>query len=186
MAMKSGGERNGLLPAAMVAPVLFAAALMIIVPLADFAANVWPPQPGSVQWRYGAAGLLSSFVLTPLLGAAVASLAATLAQRRRTLLTLGVLEIAGAVGLVFVLIAFSLDVTQLNARVQEEARTAYWIGATKAAAKDVLVAAGLLWLGVASLRGARQRREVARPATARAAIKPREIAPGAKQATAAM
>ena len=56
----------------LVAPLYFIAALLIATPLMDFATSVVPLRPGSLEWRFASVGLLSGFLLTPLLGLVIA------------------------------------------------------------------------------------------------------------------
>ena len=60
----------------------FVALLMVVPPVVDFGLNVLPWRPGQIQWRYGAVGLVSGFLMTTVLGAAmVAGLAAWFGHR---------------------------------------------------------------------------------------------------------
>ena len=49
-------------------PLYAVAVLMIVLPLGDLGASVWPPHPMQLQWRFGTFGLVSGFLLTPLFG----------------------------------------------------------------------------------------------------------------------
>ena len=61
--MSNGGSLKGLSGA-----TYFIALLLVVLPVLDFATNVWPFQPGLAVWRYGSVGLFSGYMLTPLLG----------------------------------------------------------------------------------------------------------------------
>ena len=40
---------------------------LVLWPLIDLLTNVWPPQLGTLQWRYGFMGLMAAFLNTPIL-----------------------------------------------------------------------------------------------------------------------
>lgn len=139
----------------------FTIGLLVVLPFIDLAANLWPWQPGSVDWRFGAYGLLSGYLMTPMIGVAVALLAAVAWGHRRvarllgaTSLGLGILILVGA-GL------FALDVLQLRASIPPEGLSRFDVGGAKAIVKNGSMAVALVWLGIAAWR--------ATPATAVAA-----------------
>lgn len=137
----------------LVGPGYFVAATLVLFPVMDLVANAWPLDPGRVNWRYGAYMLLSGFVLTMLLGMAVAVFIGRAAGHRRTVRTLAALgALTGAV-LLAAAIAFALDALQLRAGVAAEARTQFGIGAVKAIAKNTTAAVGFLWIAWAGWRG---------------------------------
>jgi hypothetical protein len=63
-------------------PAYCVAVLLVVTPLVDLVANVWPPRLSAVEWRFGTFGLLSGFLLTPLLGMVLATAAAALLEHR--------------------------------------------------------------------------------------------------------
>lgn len=136
----------------------FVAAVLILFPVIDLVANLWPLDPGRVNWRYGAYVLLSGFVLTVILGFALALLLARLADHRKTARVLAVLSGLGGVILLAAAVAFALDALQLRASVSGDARTQFGIGAVKAVVKNSMAAAGFLWMAWAAWRPPKGRR----------------------------
>lgn len=130
-----------------------AAAVTIGLTWFDYLATVWPFAPGSPGWRYGAVGIYSQFVITPLIAAAFAILLATLRgdAGARRLFSL-VLVVAGGAVLVS-LLGFSLDFLQSRREVTDPAQQrTLLMGAAKAALKLGISAVAGLWLGIAALR----------------------------------
>lgn len=125
----------------------FLAVVLFLFPAIDLVANLWPLAPGRVNWRYGAYMLLSGFVLTMLLGVALALLIGRGSRHRGIVRVVGVLSaLAGAV-LLAAAIAFTLDALQLRAGVTGDARTQFGIGVLKALVKNTAAAIGFLWMG---------------------------------------
>ena len=50
----------------------FVAFLLISLSLFDFAGTLWPFLPSEASWRYGSVGILSGFLLTPMIGSLLA------------------------------------------------------------------------------------------------------------------
>ena len=94
--------------------------ILIFWPIADLITNVWPLQPGNVQWRYGFMGLLAGFLHTPILGLALAMSLAYAMKHGRTLRMLSAINLIGAAGLLAALLVFPLDVVQLESAVPTE------------------------------------------------------------------
>ncbi len=140
---------------ALIPAVHVAAVLLVLLPLGDWALNVWPARPGDFHWRYGATGLLAGFTLTPLLGVLVLALAAAFAGQRRFLRLLGWTMLLAAVLTLGAAALFALDAVQAAAEIGAESRPVLAAGATKAAVKLVLSAAWLAVLGPGALAAAR-------------------------------
>lgn len=130
-------------------PVYFVGALFIATPIFDFVMNVWPPAPGTAEWRYGAIGLFSGFTLSPLLGSALIAWVALVRGDRRTQTLMAVLNLATAVILLPLCIDFILDVVQLRSHIADrpDARWSYYGGAAKSLIKYLTIMAALAWLG---------------------------------------
>ena len=136
-------------------PLYLIALLLIATPLIDFAANAWPARAGDVAWRYGAVGLLSGYVLTPLLGLGLAGAIAVTLEHRLVLRSLVIISWVGALVLVAASVDFSLDALQLRHNVPAPQGRNFDLGAAKALLKHVSVAMALAWLGTAMLRSLR-------------------------------
>jgi len=136
-------------------PNYFVALLLIVLPFVDLVTNVWPVRLSALEWRYGTLGLLSGFTVTPLLGIVLAIASAALLDHRLLQRIIGFLNLLGAVALLVVVVLFALDWLQLRASVEPDPRRGMDIGAVKALAKHLLVAAALGWLGIAGVRATR-------------------------------
>ena len=137
-------------------PIYFVAALMIVTPAVDFVTNVWPPNPGDLQWRYGSNGLLAGFLLTPLLGALLAGLAAHALGHRGMARFIAIFNVVGALLLFAAFVMFSLDVLEYRHAVPAEAISTYDIGALKAASKHLSTALAFAWLAIAGFSASRK------------------------------
>jgi len=136
-------------------PLYLLALLLIATPLVDFFANTWPLRLGDTGWRYGAMGLLSGFVLTPLLGIALACLVAITLKQRTLLRVLVVVCLLSAAVLLVAAIDFGLDAMQIRGTVPATPPAARWsfdVGAAKALFKHTLGVLALVWFGLAARR----------------------------------
>jgi hypothetical protein len=101
------------------------AAILIFFPLVDSAQGLWPFQAGEAVWRFGALGLLSRAIMTPMLGLLLALATATLFGDRRTLRLLAVVAL-GAAGLAAAGAGlFIFDAVEMRSQVRGDARTAF-------------------------------------------------------------
>jgi hypothetical protein len=132
------------------APAYFVASLLILFPLLDTVLSIWPLQMGEVSWRFGAVGLFSRAVMTPLLGLLLAFAVAVLLEHR--LMTRAIAVVGGltALAIAGVSILFVLDALQMRAQVRPEAKTAFDVASAVALGKYGL---GFLLLGVFAVSG---------------------------------
>jgi chromate transport protein ChrA len=144
-------------------PAYLVAFLFMVTPLVDFVANVWPLHFGDLQWRYGTSGLLSGFLLTPLLGSILATGLAAALGHHRLLRTVAVLDLVAAVLLLAVALSFVLDAVQYRRNVPAEAVATFDLGTVKSFGKHVAVAVVLAWLGRAGLKAPRPRKQYRPP-----------------------
>lgn len=131
------------------------AALLLLIPMMDYLGNAWPFRPGAVDWRYGVIGMVSTYLLSPLLGLLIASAAAAWLQQPRISRTLGVLIWLGAILLLVALGSFVLDSLQVRSAAPADAR---WVTTTSfilASAKILAASLTLMILGRGNLRAAR-------------------------------
>jgi hypothetical protein len=144
-------EDRGLL---RIAPAgYFVSFLLVATPVFDWATNITPMRPASVDWRYGVTGLLSGFLLTPLLGMALASLIAVAGNQRRHRVTVSAMSLVGGLFLVLLIPLFLLDFFQLRASMPASEIGFYDVSGFKALLKHVSCAGAFTWLGFAGLRG---------------------------------
>lgn len=132
----------------LVSGVYFFALLLILWPLLDLVSTSWPPQPGTLQWRYGFMGLTSSYTHTPVLGLVLAMGTSIALGHTSMLRGLSVLCLAGALFLLVVAVVFPLDALQIQGASPPEARTAQRVGGVIAEGKHITAAGALLLLGI--------------------------------------
>lgn len=147
----------------LASPLYFIAVLLIATPVIDFATGVFPLRLDNIEWRFATVGLLSGFLLTPVLGIILAILVAALSGHDLVQRVIGFANIAIAVLFVALVVAFLLDIVQLRGVVQPESKGAFLSAAWKAVAKHTCFIVALAWLGVRGLRLAKS----AAPAPAR-------------------
>jgi hypothetical protein len=132
--------------------------LFVVLPALDFVTNVWPLHVGDLQWRYGTVGLLSGFLLTPLLGVLLATLVAAVLRHALLQRLLAVLDLVAAALLLLGCALFLLDALQYRGNVPAEAKATFDVGTGKALLKHFTGAGVLAWLGVVGWKAARAAR----------------------------
>lgn len=157
-------------PEALIAPLYFVAFLLVATPIMDFATSILPIRLGDIEWRFASVGLLSGFLLTPLLGLALAVGVAHLGGHLRFQRILAIANLLLAVTLVAVLILFLLDVVQLQGGIQAEAKPAFASAALKAVIKHASFIVALALLGWRGIRISRWSAPDERRATATVVI----------------
>jgi hypothetical protein len=136
----------------VVGALLPVALLLIASPLADLTAALLPIRPGEVSWRFGAYGLLTNALVTPILGLAlILVIYGFRGHRRPTAITAAV---AALVALILIggFALFVLDYLQLRQAVGRLARGPYDSAAFKAMIVAAFEAAVLLSLAVSGFR----------------------------------
>ena len=135
-------------PEEALAPPLYAvAATLVVIPLVDFVMVVPPVEYSSVQWRFAAAGLLSSHTLLPILGLALAFVISAVLKHRSMQRALVVVSLTMAVILAAVGIRFALDVRSLRFSVPPNDLPAFSSAWTRALITYVFSAVTLGYLG---------------------------------------
>ena len=130
-------------------PACILALALVVIPLADTAAGLWPLQPANPHWRFGAFGVLSRALLLPALGAMLL-LGLSLGHRRRRLL-LGVVFGATALLMCAGLGLFALDALEVRAAVRPELLRTFDAAAALAVLRHTTAAVLLLGLALAAL-----------------------------------
>lgn len=142
------------LPRAMIIALYVVAAAFIIPSLMEFMLVSYPYRVGAAQWRFGALGLLFNSVLfSPIVGIAVASVAAVMLEQR---MVARVLAILGGLIALFMLIGlpfFALDFLQLRASVNPQAKRAFDFTSLKAALTGGLLFLTALSVAIGAWRG---------------------------------
>ena len=132
---------------ALAGPLYAVAALLVVIPTADFLLTVPPAQFASEQWRFSAAGLLSSYTMTPILGLALALVISAALRHYTVQRVLVIACLTMAVFLAAVTLGFALDVRRLRATLPSEGREAFNSAWTRALIKHMLSAVVLAYLG---------------------------------------
>lgn len=140
---------------ALIGPLYFVALLLVATPLVDFLTSVLPLRPGNIEWRFATVGLLSGFVLTPLLGIILAMLVASWAGHQRFHRIVAIVNGVIAALLVVTLLMFLLDIVQLRSVVQAEQKAAFEGSAVKAVIKHLTFVVATAWLAVGGYRSSR-------------------------------
>jgi hypothetical protein len=129
------------------------AALLVLEPMGDLLSQVLPLQPGELAWRFGFLGFFANNLLTPLLGATLAMVAAAYLGHGRALRVFSVVSLLAAVTLALALGGFTLDALQLRRSVQPAMTSRYDAGALIAVAKYLAGIVGFAVLARTRLRG---------------------------------
>lgn len=136
-------------------PAYLLAAALFLLPLAEILATSWPLRFGTVSWRFGAAGLVSSAVLMQMLGALIAVAVAVLFDQRVMQRVLLVLCGMAALVLVGMAALFLLDALQMRGQVRPQLVRAFDVATLLALTKQGVAFLGALGLGFALWRSLR-------------------------------
>jgi hypothetical protein len=139
--------------------------VFIVTPLVDVLANVKPLHFGVMEWRFGAAGVASNYLISVVFGATLAALVAVASGRRLTLWVLGVAGSVAALALIVAGVYVVLDMFQLSAQVPPESLNAFETGGWKTFFKLLSTALVLAALGLAELKTALARGRAEVPAS---------------------
>ena len=138
----------------LIVPAYFTAALLIIFPFGDSLLSVHPFRPSLVLWRFGAAGILTSSLLTPILGLLLAAGVAAAAKHRRMLQFISVLCLIASICLTAAMALFVLDSIQVRAQVDTTGQGGFVQALFQAGIKQFLMAVLALWLAIGGFRTA--------------------------------
>ena len=147
---------NTAAPGSLIGACYCVGVLLIAVSALDYAGTILPAAWGDVGWRYGAAGLLSGFTLTPLLGGLVLVVAAAWAAHGRFLRVLAVIHLVAAVLLLVLIAGFSLDALQARKDATTELQRVTEISTLKALVKLGATVVAVGWIGLSAWRQARR------------------------------
>ena len=111
------------------------AATLIVVPFFDAAMSLWPWQPASAQWRFGAIGLASNALMLPCAGILIALATSISLGQPRASRWLGMLCAAAALATSLSILLFALDAMQTRANVAAAARLSFNVASATAIAK---------------------------------------------------
>jgi hypothetical protein len=136
-------------------PLYFVAFLLVAIPALDFVSGILPLRLDNIEWRFATVGLLSGFLLTPILGLLLTIFVAASAGHDLLQRVLAYLNLAIALAFLVLLAFFLLDIVQLRSAVQAESKAQFLSAAWKAVAKHLAFIVALGWLGLRGLRLAR-------------------------------
>lgn len=139
------------------------ALLLIIMPLVEVVLGIWPLRVGQVNWRFGAAGLVSQSVMTPLLGLFLAIATAALVGHRIAARVLSVIALAGGIMGILAIAMFGLDALEARASVRPESMTAFDRASIVAGVRYILGTVTAFLLGIGGWKASRKS---SRPAAA--------------------
>ena len=132
------------------------AALFIALPILDVVAQSYLDfAPGNESWRYEVAGYVANYMISLVFGVLVAALAAALREDRLLLRLTSWFSGLVALVMLVMMVLLLLDVVQLLPVVSSQEHAAFLIGGLKAELKLGLMAAGLVFLLVAGLKGSK-------------------------------
>jgi hypothetical protein len=146
---------------ALAVPVYLVAAILILFPLMDTLLSVWPLQVGEVAWRFGAVGLFSRAMMTPLLGLLMAFTVAMLLEQRTMVRVLAVAGGLSALIIAGTSVFFLLDAVQMRAQVNPQAKTAFDVASVVALAKYGITISILVVFAIVGWKQSRGSRKAA-------------------------
>lgn len=137
---------------ALIAPLYVLAFLLVATPALDFVTSIVPLRVSDIEWRFASVGLLSGFLLTPLLGVGLAMGVAAYASHQRFQRIMAIANLVIAACFVALLLFFLLDIFQLRNVVQAEAQQAFESAASKAVVKHLTFVVALGFMGLRGFR----------------------------------
>ena len=129
--------------------------IAMVLPMLDLLVAIMPFKPATVVWRFGAVGLYSSAIGTPLLLLLFIYMLAHVAGDRKVTMVVSVLAALIALSLVAGSGAFVLDTLQMRQRIQPAAQTKFMTASVQAILKLALEGLGALVLAISAFRAGR-------------------------------
>lgn len=137
------------------APGYLIMAVTSILPLIDLLMAISPMHPGTVMWRFGAVGLISSAIGAPLLVLTLVYALALLCGDRKVVITVGVIAVLIALLMVAGAGSFTLDALQMKGRVNPAALDKFKGASALALVKLVVMGIASIVLAVSAFRSAK-------------------------------
>ena len=134
------------------------ATTLIVVPFFDAAMSLWPWQPGSARWRFGAVGLGSNALMVPCAGVLIALATSITLGHLRAARLLGIVCALGAFFTTLAILLFALDAMQTRADVNPAALLSFNVASLTAVVKLMLGTATLAAFARAGIRSSNERR----------------------------
>ncbi|MES2179286.1 MAG: hypothetical protein V4550_15615 [Gemmatimonadota bacterium] len=133
-------------------PGYFILGIATLLPIIDLIVSVWPIRAGTVVWRFGSVGLLSSAVGSPLLLLFFIMALALACGDRKVMVVVAAIAALFALVLVSGMGAFALDALQMKRRVQEGAQPRFLMAAGQAMFKLGVQSIASLILAITTIR----------------------------------
>jgi len=145
------------------APAYLIMAVTSILPLIDLLMAISPVHFGTVMWRFGAVGLISSALGAPLLVLVLVYALALLSGDRKVVITVGVIAVVMALLMLVGAGSFSLDALQMKSRVNPVALDKFKGASALALVKLLVMGVSAIVLAVSAFRSAKlMKRETVR------------------------
>jgi hypothetical protein len=152
-----------------------AAAFLVLAPIVDLMLRVFPPQFGSLQWRFGTIGLMLAQFGTVLLGLGLIGLVAAFNAHTGVLRALGYVALVGAALTLAALALFALDAIQIRTlATNPQAKRALLVSSAEAMFSGLFGTFVLFTIGRGALAASRRSSPAMR--RARSAASPRVVA----------
>jgi hypothetical protein len=103
--------------------------MLVVVPIVDWGRGITFGPVSEPGWRFAVLQLLSNYLLTPVLGVALAMMAATLGEDWKTLRVLRLLAWLVAVFMLLGSIAFPFDALETKRAIQPQSYAVFNVGA---------------------------------------------------------
>lgn len=129
--------------------------LLMLVPLVDAMTVLFAPNLFELRWRFGAAGIMSSALMTPLFGLFVVIAAALLLEHRRLARALGWLSLAAGVMILAGTVVFVMDFAEIRHLAARGSQGEITVASLKALVKMLIALAAAVSLGFITLRATR-------------------------------
>lgn len=166
-------------------PSYITALLFVTFPLVDTFLTVFPVRLAEVSWRFGAAGLFSRALLTPMLGWFLIFTIALLLEYRRTLQLFSALSALAVVVLIGAMVLFVLDAVQMRSQINPEIKTSFDIAALVALGKYGATVVALSVLALVGWRVSAKDRKLSRASDKKEVLISRVPSPVSKRAVSA-
>jgi hypothetical protein len=131
------------------------ALLLILVPLVDISLRSMAAEVGSLQWRFGAVGLLFGNLGTIILGLSLAGAIAVVTESRTLLRAVGAVSLLLALVLLALLALFALDAVQVRRLVAVPAKRGVLLSSAGAMFSAFFATVALAFGGRAALKASR-------------------------------
>lgn len=126
--------------------------LLIFIPTIQAITQLWPLQLGNIQWRFQAAGALSTVLLMPFLGFAFMALIARATESRGVSKAIGIISAIVTLILAASLVLFVLDAIQLKAIVASRAMQGFQVASVRIGMVTTLFLVLFAILAITALR----------------------------------